>query len=199
MRKAVLFLLVLSFFALARPVHAQQLDGAFGVFTLKAPSNTTLTSSNFTPQSIGGGAFPAVSVDYLWKNHLGIQGEVAWRARDNVYGGYQPFRPILYDFNAMYAPYLGKKVELELLAGIGSQSTRFYNPYYQCNFTGCSDYNSSNHFMGHLGGGIRFYVFNRFFIRPEAHAYFTHNNFEFNSSNSQRYGVSIGYSFGTSD
>lgn len=199
MRKLPLFAFVLVFFAAAHSLHAQQLDGAFGLFTVKAPSNATLTSSSFTPQSVGGGAFPAVSADYLFKNHFGIQGEAAWRASQNVYGGYQPFRPIFYDFNAMYAPYLGKKVELELLGGIGGQSSRFYNAYYQCAFTGCSDYSSSNHFMGHVGGGIRFYVWNRFFVRPEAHAYFTHNNFEFNSSNSQRYGVSIGYSFGTSD
>jgi len=53
--------------------------------------------------------------------------------------------------------------------------------------------------MGHLGAGVRLYVWNRVFVRPEAHFYFTHNNFEFNSSHSERYGVSIGYSFGTSD
>ena len=99
----------------------------------------------------------------------------------------------------MYAPYIGKKVELEGLAGIGAQSTRFYNPYYTCTAFTCSDYSSSNHFLVHLGAGVRFYVFNRFFVRPEAHWYYTHNNFEFNSSNSARYGASIGYSFGTSD
>jgi hypothetical protein len=198
MRRSSLLLVVLGLFALVSAGGAQQLDAAFGVTTVTAPSNQALTSSNFFPQSIGGGAFPAFSADYLWKNNLGIQGEVAWRGKMNVYGGYQPFRPILYDFNAMYAPYLGKKVELELLAGIGSQSTRFYTPYYNCSFYGCSDYSSSNHFMGHVGGGIRFYVWNRLFVRPEAHAYFVHNNFEFNSSHEQRYGVSIGYSFGTS-
>ncbi|ABF42693.1 hypothetical protein Acid345_3692 [Candidatus Koribacter versatilis Ellin345] len=199
MRKSLWLLVLLAFFSVPHLMHAQQLDAGFGVFTLVAPSNTTLTSTSFTPQSIGGGAFPAVSANYLWKNHLGIQGEVTWRASDNVYGGYQPFRPILYDFNAMYAPYLGKHVELELLGGIGGQSSRFYNAYYQCTFYGCSDYSSSNHFLGHVGGGIRFYVWHRVFVRPEAHAYFVHNNWEFNSGQSQRYGVSIGYSFGSSD
>ena len=199
MRKIPLVVLLIGFFALIPAVHAQQLDAAFGVFTLKSKSSQAITTTNFFPQSMEGGAFPAFSADYLWKNHLGIQGEVAWRAKDNVYGGYQPFRPILYDFNAMYAPYIGKKVELEGLAGIGAQSTRFYNPYYTCTAFTCSDYSSSNHFLVHLGAGVRFYVFNRFFVRPEAHWYYTHNNFEFNSSNSARYGASIGYSFGTSD
>lgn len=198
MRRSSLLLVVLGLFALVSVAGAQQLDAAFGLTTVTAPSNQALTTSSFFPQSIGGGAFPAFSADYLWKNNFGIQGEVAWRGKMNVYGGYQPFRPILYDFNAMYAPYLGKKVELELLGGIGAQSTRFYNAYYQCSFYGCSDYSSSNHLMAHVGGGIRFYVWNRLFVRPEAHAYFVHNNFEFNSSHEQRYGVSIGYSFGTS-
>lgn len=199
MRRISLLVLLSGVLALASAANAQQLDAAFGFNTLKAPSNQAITSSTFYPQSIGGGFFPSVSADYLWKNHLGVQGEVTWRGKDAVYGGYQPFRPILYDFNAMYAPYLGKKVEVEALAGFGGQSSRFYNPYYNCTFTGCTDYSSSNHLLGHLGAGVRLYVWNRVFVRPEAHFYFTHNNFEFNSSHSERYGVSIGYSFGTSD
>jgi hypothetical protein len=201
MRKIPLLGLVLAFFfAAASTMQAQQLDAAFGVFTLKAPGNGfQLNNNTLSPQSIGGGAYPAFSADYLWKNHLGIQAEVAWRAKMGIYGGYEGFRPILYDVNAMYAPYLGKHVELELLGGIGSQSTRFYNGQYNCDFYTCTDYVSSNHLLGHVGGGVRLYVFNRFFVRPEAHAYFTHNNFEFNSTHTERYGISIGYSFGTSD
>ena len=200
MRKIPLLVLLLGFFAFASSLQAQQLDAAFGFNTLTAPSNQAITSSNFYPQSIGGGFFPSVSADYLWKNHVGVQGEVSWRGKQNLYGGYEPFRPILYDFNAMYAPYLGKKVEVEALAGFGAQSTRFYSGQYTCSyFAGCSDYTSSNHLMGHLGAGVRLYVWNRVFVRPEAHFYFTHNNFEFNSSHSERYGVSIGYSFGPSD
>lgn len=199
MRKASLFVLFLGFFAFANTVHAQQLDAAFGVFTLTAPSSQTLTSTNFYPQSIGGGAYPAFSADYLFKNHFGIQGEVSWRASDNSYGGYLPFRPILYDFNAMYAPYFGKYLEGEVLAGFGGQSTRFYSGQYNCSFYSCTDYTSSNHLMGHIGVGLRVYAYHRFFIRPEAHWYFVRNNFEFNSEHEERYGISIGYSLGTSD
>lgn len=200
MRRFSLLVVLSGLLSLASIANAQQLDAAFGFNTLKAPSNQAITSSTFYPQSIGGGFFPSFSADYLWKNHLGVQGEVSWRGKQNLYGGYEPFRPILYDFNFMYAPYLGKKVELEALAGGGAQSSRFYSGNYTCSyFAGCSDYTSSNHLMGHLGAGLRLYVYNRFFVRPEAHFYFTHNNFEFNSSHAERYGVSIGYSFGTSD
>ncbi len=199
MRKIPLFVLVLGFFAFAGALQAQQLDFAFGGNAVTAPSNQAITSQNFTPQSVGGGFFPSVSADYLWKNHLGVQGEVAWRGGQNTYAGLYGFRPIFYDFNAMYAPYIGKKVEVEALAGIGSLSTRFYSGNYTCNFVSCTDYQSSNHLDGHLGAGVRLYVWNRFFVRPEAHIYFIRNNFEYNSEHAERIGVSIGYSFGTSD
>ncbi len=47
--------------------------------------------------------------------------------------------------------------------------------------------------MGHVGGGIRYYFWHHFFIRPEGHIYFVHNNNEFNSGTIGRVGASIGY------
>src|SRR3569833_1822770 len=106
MRKLALLVVLLGVFGFSTSLFAQQLDAAFGVFTLTAPSNNSIvTNGTLSPQSIGGGAFPTFSANYLWKNHLGIQGEVAWRAKQGIYGGYQPFRPILFDFILMYAPY----------------------------------------------------------------------------------------------
>jgi hypothetical protein len=180
--------------------HAQQFDAAFGLGTVSAPSAASATGDHF-PQSIGGGTFISFSGDYLFKHHFGAGAEVAWRASQNNYVGVAPFRPIFYDFNGVYAPPLGKKAALELQAGIGAQSTRFYGSTVTCNtFTGtCTNYTSSNHFMGHFGGGIRLYPVGNFFIRPEAHLYLVNNNFEFSSAHSVRYGVSIGYTFGGRD
>jgi hypothetical protein len=203
MRRISLLVLLVGVFALAQVAYAQQLDVAFGVGSIQSKSNLDAFNgaNGHTPASIGGGAAPAFSADYIFKKGFGIQGEVAWRGTQTLYGGYQPFRPILYDFNAMYAPKLGKRVQVELLGGIGSQSSRFYGNY-TCTggfYFNCTDYQSSNHLLGHVGGGVRFYLFNSIFVRPEAHAYFVHNNWEFNSAHEQRYGVSIGYTFGTSD
>jgi hypothetical protein len=199
MRRIPLLVILVGVFALAQAAQAQQLDVAFGVGSIKSHSNLDFNiSGDHQPASVGGGAAPAFSVDYLFKKGFGVQGEVAWRAKQTLYGGYQPFRPILYDFNAMYAPKLGKRVQVELLGGLGAQSSRFYGNY-TCNYFSCTDYQSSSHLMGHVGGGVRFYIFNSVFVRPEAHAYFVHNNWEFNSGHEERYGVSIGYTFGTSD
>ncbi len=110
--------------------------------------------------------------------------------------GFQPYRPILYDFNAVFAPKIGR-VQPEVQAGIGAESLRFYQQYFNCGFTGCTNYNTTSHFMGHIGGGLRLYVWHHVFVRPEAHVYLVHNNVEFSSGHLYRYGVSIGYALGS--
>ena len=188
------FLLALTFVAVSiSGAYGQQLDAAFGVGTLIAPSASS-ANSDHAPQTMGGGTFLSFSGDFLFYKHLGISGEGAWRASQNLYGGFQPFRPVLYDFNAIYAPSF-HNVGAELMAGIGGSSSRFYTPYYNCSFTGCTDYTSSNHFMTHFGAAVRWYPVGNFFIRPEAHLYLINNNFEFSSARATRVGISIGYSF----
>lgn len=180
---------------------AQQFDVAFGVGTVTGQSATdALTNGNHTPQSIGGGGYPAFSGDFLfYKKYFGAGGEVAWRGHQNLDIFFNPYRPILYDFNAVLAPPLGKRAQAELQGGIGLESLRFYQPFFTCNFTGCTNFQSSNHFLTHVGGGLRFYVTRSIFIRPEAHFYFVRNNFEFSGPRVQRFGVSIGYSLKNQD
>jgi len=187
----------------ALPARAQfsseqpQFDVGFGVGTVTAPSSTSATG-NHSPQTIGGGAYLDFTGDYLFWRHVGVEGEVAWRASENLYGGYQPFRPIFYDFNAIYAPPLGRHMQLELLAGLGGLSTRFYTQNYTCDYFtySCTNYVSSNHFMGDVGAGIRVYLTRGVFVRPEFREYFIHNNVEFSSSHATRAGATLGYSFG---
>ncbi|HET6841869.1 MAG TPA: hypothetical protein VFK06_09300 [Candidatus Angelobacter sp.] len=184
------------FFLITTSAFGQQVDGAFSLSTLTSTSAAN-AGVNFQPQSIGGGLFPGFSGDFLFWHNLGIGGEVNWRAKQNVYQGVQPFRPILYDFNAVWAPPLGRKkskASAELQAGFGGTSTRFYQPFFNCNFFSCTDFNSVNHLAGHVGGGIRFYVWHNVFVRPEAHFYFIHNNNEFSGPVASRFGVALGYS-----
>ncbi|MDP9158949.1 MAG: hypothetical protein M3O09_01805 [Acidobacteriota bacterium] len=183
-----------ALFLATSSAYGQQFDAAFGFNALTAPSST-FTSSTFTP-SVSGGLYPSFSADFLLKHHFGVGAEVAWRARQGLYGGYQPYRPLFYDFNAIWVPTISKKVSGELMAGIGGEDLRFYQGFYQCNFVSCTNYVSSNHFMEHLGAGLRLYVWGHVFVRPEAHLYFVNNNREFSSNHSSRYGVSIGYTFG---
>ncbi|MGH9529878.1 MAG: hypothetical protein ACRD2S_08180, partial [Terriglobales bacterium] len=162
-----------------RPARAQQFDAAFGFSALTSPAPTTDSSGNFFP-SLRGGLYPSFSADVLIKHHIGVEGEFTWRARQNLYGGYQPYRPLLFDFNGIWAPQLGKKLGAELIAGIGAEDLRFYG-YENCNFSGCTDYVSSKHFMEDFGAGLRYYVWGNVFVRPEARIYFVNNNNEFSS------------------
>lgn len=180
--------------AITNTAQAQQFDIGFGVGTTIGPSASNVESGHI-PQTISGGAYPSFSGDFLfWKKYIGIGGEVAWRANQNINIFFQPYRPILYDFNAVYAPPLGKHAQAEIQGGIGGEDIRFYQPVFTCNFFGCTNFSSSQHFLTHVGGGIRLYVWHNVFLRPEAHFYYVNNNVEFAGNRLQRYGVTLGYS-----
>jgi hypothetical protein len=180
--------------AITSTARAQQFDVGFGYGTVVGTSASNVESGH-TPQTISGGGYPVFSGDLLfWKKYIGIGGEVAWRASQNVNIFFQPYRPIFYDFNAVVAPPLGKRAQAEVQAGIGGLDIRFYQPVFTCNFFGCTNFSSSQHFSTHVGGGIRLYVWRNVFLRPEAHFYYVKNNFEFAGNRVQRYGVTLGYS-----
>jgi hypothetical protein len=195
LKKTILVLAIFALSFLGTIAHAQQIDVAFGLSTIMSAAGKT-TGGLFFP-SIRGGAYPEFSADFLLKHRLGLEGDISWRVSQNNYGGFQPYRPIFYDFNAMWAPRLAKPITAEILAGVGAESLRFYTGNIACNFvTGCTNYSSSNHFMGDFGGGIRAYFWRDAFIRPEVRLYLIHNNVEFSSNYAARYGISLGYSFG---
>jgi len=175
-------------------LHAQELDLGLGFGTVTAPK-ASINSSGFLIPSLSGGLYTSVSGTVRLKR-IGFNGQVAWRTRQAVYLGIQPYRPLFYDFNAVYGHTWHKKAGADVMAGIGAESLRFYTPYYTCSgFSGCSNYSSSNHFLFHVGGDFRYYIWHTVFIRPEAHYYIVHNNVEFNNVNPFRFAIAIGYSF----
>jgi hypothetical protein len=187
---------------------AQQGDAYFGFGTITSPgaSSCGFTASSSTgyacPET--GGLYPNLGADVIFHKRFGVGFDVAWRGTQGAYNGQddgQPFRPILFDFNGVYQPRISKKVGLDLAAGVGFQSTRFYS---YSETTGCvyfgACYNSSDHFLVDVGGGIRYYVWGHFFIRPEAHYYWINNNTaDFTGNNVFRMGASIGYTIGGPD
>jgi len=171
--------------------QAQKVDLAFGVSTVEAPA------ANSSGPSLTGGTYPGFSGDVLFWHHVGIGGEVYWRATqsDNYLGSGFNYRPLFYDFNAVYSPKLASHTYLELVGGIGALSTRFYTGT-SCGPYSCTNYQSSNHFDADFGGGIKFYPKGGFFVRPEARVYLINNNTDFSSWYVTRFGASIGYTFG---
>ena len=199
MRKLALLFLC-SFFALAVSAHAQQFDAQFGVSGIhsQSASNFDITNFDHAAQSLSGGVYPSFAADFTLFHDLGVGGEVSWKASKSLYQGFIDYRPIFWDLNAVYAKKV-TRVGFALMAGIGGQSTRFYqdscvsiNPT-----TGqCQNFVSSNHFLTHLGGALRLYATHSVYIAPEIHYYYVKNNVEFTSPNVVRYSLNIGYTFG---
>jgi len=188
--------------AFSNSAQAQRIDIAFGVSTTIAPSASFVDGAEAFP-SLSGGAYPGVSGDVLFWHNLGVGAEVFWRASS---AGCAPslcgfdsgitYRPVLYNFNAVYSPKLASHTYLELVGGLGALDTH----YSACTLSGSSCggsqlISSSNHFDVDLGGGIKFYVKGGFFVRPEARFYWINNNTDFSSDHTTRVGASIGYTF----
>ena len=197
MKRLSVVLGVCVLFLITATAYSQQVDIAIGAGTVSAPSSNISNVFSQFKQTLSGGNFLTIGGDALIHKSLGVQGEVSWRTSRTLYGGVLPYRPLFWDFNAIYAPRFNKFLGAEAMAGIGALSARFYTGQTNCSyFGGCTNYVSSNHFMGDFGGGIRLYPIGNFFIRPEARLYLINNNQEFSSGHAVRYGISIGYSFG---
>jgi hypothetical protein len=179
---------------LASAAYAQ-MDVAVGMSTITSPAYNN-TTAIYPPQSLRGGIYPSLSGDFMLRKHIGVTGEISWRASKSLYDGYQPYRPIFWDFGGLYVRNIGRRMAVEATAGIGAESTRFYTNYFNCNYLGCTPYAASNHLMGAFGGGLKLYAKGGFFIRPEGRFYLVNNNVEYSSSRVIRYGASIGYTFG---
>jgi hypothetical protein len=180
---------------LATFAHSQQFDFAVGGGTLFSTRNIT-ASEAFPAPAEKGGLYPSISIERIFKNHYGYSAEIAYRYKEGLYNDYQHFRPFIYDFNAVYASRLAKKTTADLAAGVGGQSLLFYSPSDNCAYVGCSTHLDSNHFLFHAGAGIRYALFRRIFVRPEANYYrIIDNTIDFHSDNVLRLGASIGYTF----
>ncbi len=204
MRKLALLAPVVAVLFSCHFASAQQADAMFfgGTLLSSSPSTSSTLSGELAEK---GGTYLGVAGDVVgFKRRIGIMVETSWRASQASYFGYETYRPILTDFNALYQPKLGKKVGLDLFGGIGVDTNRFYVPFAtSCSgFTGqCINYTSDHHFMEDLGVGLRYYVWNHFFVRPELHYYHIdgNNNIStggFSTDNVFRVGASIGYTIG---
>ena len=133
------------------------------------------------------GTFVTLGADLMVKPKIGVGGEVSFRATQGPYSGLN-YRPLFYDFNAIYQPIgTSGKIVPELQGGLGGVDLKFYLPQSACDqFGGCSSSNtyleSSHHFQLHMGGGVRFYVKGGIFVRPQVDVHWVNNFFQFGSN-----------------
>lgn len=205
-----LFILFVLLLVSARPARAQGVNAYFGMGSATAipsPIPLTLAGTPFVRQHMGG-LFGLFGADFLVTSHLGFGGEYVFRfaQADYVPDIGLKDRPAFYDFNAILQPWTGsKRVVPVFQAGLGGAKVNYYVNQQSCSvLTGCSSsstlVDSSNHFQFHFSGGVRWYLRENIFLRPQVDVRWVHN---FNDASAPTFGrnwvpqyaVSIGYSF----
>jgi hypothetical protein len=196
MKRWIVVLGFVMLFALAGWAQPSEQHGdvSFGVGTMLAPTPSSAEALNGA-LTLNGGTFLSVAANYQFWHHAGVGFDFTWRASEAVWEGIQPYRPIIYTFNGIYAPRIGKRAQLELLAGIGVLDTHFYQTYETCSFVTCTNYTTSNDFTGDFGVGVRLFARGGVFIRPEVREYVFSSNADYLSGHATRAGVSLGYAF----
>lgn len=170
--------------------RAQSLDAFAGLNAL------TASQAVQNIPRLGGGLFPSAGVS-LYLGAVGIGAEAAFRAQHTNSLG-SGLRPVYYDVNLLLAPFhISRSIIPEFMVGVGAESIQAYQGLTQCgSVSGCTAYANANHLTGHLGVAAKVYLTEHIFLRPEAHFYFIRGNSAFQAGQSQRFGVSLGYTFG---
>jgi hypothetical protein len=186
--------------------YAQRgLDVFAGVGTVNNSSNGQ-TIDTFGDGTLYGtpkmtGAFGKFGAGFMLTPHFGVNGEADVRFSQGDYAGLK-YRPTFYDFNAVWMPaFRRSRVQPEFQGGLGAMNLRYYYAQQYCDsFTGCSTSSSylesANHLQVHMAAGVRFYVTNHFFVRPQIDAHYVNNLNQFGSNWVPEYGATIGYTFG---
>jgi len=151
-----------------------------------------------TPEMTG--LFATVGGGFMLTNHFGAGAEINWRAGSGDYAGLN-YRPVFYDFNAIWQPIKTKRFVPEVQAGIGGVHVGFTANQTECSeIVGCSTVSlgseSSSHFQVHMALAARLYLTPHIFLRPAVDAHWVNNFFQFGSNWVPEYTMGLGYSFG---
>lgn len=163
-------------------------------------------TGNCEPGPTIGGVFGVFGADFMWKTHLGFNGEYAFRFAQ---ANYLPLagltmRPAFYDFNVVYEPIAGsdRRIVPLLEGGIGGARIVLYQTQ-QCSITGINctfsypAYINANHFQVHGALGVKIYVKGNIFIKPQFDVHYVlHLTDQFGRNLVPEYTVAVGYSFG---
>jgi hypothetical protein len=177
---------------LVQAQEIQQIDIGVSGATLFSAKPTS-ASLERTPGE-NGGTYPGFNVDALLYPHLGVQVEGLFRYHEALYSGYQYFRPVFYDANALFLNKITPKTRLELTGGAGAETVLFYGQLSSCSIGVCRNNITGSHFLLHAGAGVRYYFLHRVFVRPEANVYHIFNNNAFSTGTVLRLGATIGFS-----
>jgi len=190
-------ILLLFLFGAVKLAHAQKTVSVyFGLGTAWDSSSNQIVDTFgdgtlYNTPSLHG-TFVRMGAVVMLKPRFGVGGNVSFLGSKGAYAGLK-YRPIFYDFNAIYQP-LGssRRIVPELQAGLGSVYVSFCDSQQFCDaFT-----SAAQHFQVHIGGGLHFYLKGGFFVRPQVDVHWVNNFTEFGSSWVPEVGAAVGYTFG---
>ena len=207
---------------LISPIQASAQGGSvyFGVGSAWNSAGTTSNSTATCPAGqlyddfnmaceagpVIGGVFGVFGADFMINPHFGINGEYAFRFAQAPYlplAGLN-MRPGFYDFNAVWEPISGSsnRIVPVLEGGIGGANITLYATQ-SCSVTGINCSSSypvgitANHFQVHAGAGVKVYVTESVFLKPQFDFHYVPNlTDQFGRSWVPGVSVSIGYTFG---
>jgi hypothetical protein len=197
-------------------VRAQSLSPYFGFGGVRDGVGTTNNTTALCPTGLLfdgvicepgtaiSGLFGVVGADFMFRTHLGINGEYLFRFSRAPFlpNAGLDFRPSFYDLNALYQPFSSKRIVPFLEGGIGlAKVSLYFNPQACVISTPCTDQSSalgsSNHFQLHGAGGVKVYIKGNIFVKPEFDLRWVRGlNQEFARSWVWGYTVGVGYTFG---
>ncbi len=147
------------------------------------------------------GLFLGLGGNLLFSRHFGAGAELNVQPVRSDYGLLQ-YRQMFYDFNGIYAPVNSRRVQLQLLGGIGGARTAFSFTQNACIGTALCSTSSqpvgnSNHFQVHAGVGLQTYLTANVFVRPQFDLHYVPNfTQQFGSNLVPEATIWVGYSFG---
>jgi hypothetical protein len=162
------------------------------------PINTLGSGTLYNTPSMGG-FFDTIGGEVIFYHNLGVGAEVSFRNSKAPYAGLQ-YRPSFYDVNAVYQRHLGK-FTADVQGGFGRANINlYYTPQFCAGYSqGCMNTTGAAHGADyaqlHFGGGVRYYVYKEFFVRPQIDVRWIDNMNYFGSSWVPEYSVAIGYTF----
>ena len=147
------------------------------------------------------GFFLGFGGDVMLTKRYGFGAEISFQPTRQDYGPLQ-YRQTFYDFNGILSPVNQKRVQLQLLGGIGGARTAF-----SFTQTGCvgvavcttqtQPVGNASHFQVHAGVGLQLFVTDHLFVRPQFDYHYVPNfTQQFASSSVPAATVWVGYSFG---
>lgn len=197
--------IILTMVAAAALAQAQSASVYYGLGTATDSSSnqqidTFGTGSPYTTPKMAG-LFSDIGGTFMFSKHVGLGADLDWRNTKAAYAGLN-YRPMFYNFDAVYSPGKTKHFVPELRGGLGGVNVAYSYTSTACDaFTGCSTSNqyleSAHHFQVHMGVAARYYVTNHVFLRPAVEAHWVNNFSQFGSNWVPQLSMGVGYSFGS--